>query len=89
MGEDDPSLIFIGVWAAFVICVVTYVIYRLLRDPPPANFSETSKIMTRMMGFPKMFDALLARSMTGREKFGWLVVIAAMALAAVFTPQGH
>jgi|GEM_PF-3732678 hypothetical protein len=89
MGDDNLSLALAVLWGAVVICILAYVIYRLLRDSPPDNLSETSKSMARKAGFPKLFDALLARSMTGREKFGWLLVVALMVIAAVFTPKSR
>jgi hypothetical protein len=90
MVEDDLTFALFGLWGAFVLCVIAFVIYRSRRDPPPpADLSETSKVIARITGFPKLFDGLVARPMTGREKLGWLIVVVVMVLAALFSGKGR
>ena len=75
-----------GLLAALVIGSLVYAVLRLLREPPPRDAVPRAQRLARLMGIPTLFDGLLARPLTRREKLGWLVVGVLIALAVALTP---
>lgn len=69
-------------FAALTVGVLVFVVVRLHREPPPENLSPRAQRLARWAGAPSIFDGLLARPMTKREIFGW-IVFALVALGAV------
>jgi hypothetical protein len=72
-------------FAVLVVGSLVYTIIRLWREPPPQDVSPKAQRLARLSGFPKLFDGLLARPMTRREIFGWLLYAIILVLAVTFT----
>jgi hypothetical protein len=64
---------------------LAYTVIRLLREPPSSTVNTKAKRLARIVGAPSLFDNLLARPMTRREKFGWLLFTVILLIAAVVT----
>lgn len=73
------------VFALLVIGALTYAVVQLWREPPSQDLSEWSQRLARFAGFPKFFDNLLAKSLTIREKLGWLLFFVIAVLAIILT----
>ena len=80
--SDD---ILIALWFAFICGVLAYVVFRLKRSSQPEDLDPQSQRMSRMFGAPRLFDPLLARPMTSREKWGWVLFFVIAVAAIVFT----
>ncbi len=78
-----------ALYFALIVGALVYAVIRLLREPPPRDVSPRAQRLARLAGFPKLFDGLLARPMTRREKVGWLVFVIVLALAVAFTGKDH
>lgn len=74
---------------ALTVGVFVYTVIRLLREPDPRDVSPRAQRLVRLAGLPKLFDGLLARTLTRREKIGWLIFGIVLALAVVFTGKDH
>ncbi|MEQ1775593.1 MAG: hypothetical protein ABL891_17590 [Burkholderiales bacterium] len=72
-------------FAFLVAGALVYVVAKLWREPPSQNLSAQSQRLARFSGFPKFFDNLLAKSLTSREKLGWLLFFVIALLAVIFT----
>ncbi len=72
-------------FALLVVGAITYVVVRLWREPPAQGLCEQSQRLSRFAGFPKLFDSLLAKSLTNREKLGWLLFFVIAVLAIILT----
>lgn len=81
--------IVLGLFAALVCGALIYAVVRLRREPPPAAVVPRAQHLARLVLFPKLFDGLLARPMTKREMYGWLVFAVVLVLAIVLTGGGH
>ncbi len=75
----------LGLFALLVIGAMTYALVKLWREPPPQKVSPRSQKLARLVGLPKLFDGLVARPLTRREKFGWLLFALIAFVAVVFT----
>ena len=74
----------IGGLFLLIVCALVYTIIRLAREPH-TGLDQRSTRLARLFLYPRFFDPLFAKPMTVREKAGWLVVVALMIAAVVFT----
>jgi hypothetical protein len=81
---DAFELAVIGGFLLLIVCVLVYAIIRLAREPH-TGLDQRSTRLARLFLYPRFLDPLLAKPMTGREKAGWVLVIALMVAAAIFT----
>jgi len=72
-----------ALFAMLVLGALIYTVIRLHREPP--NADTRAQRLARFAGFPSLFDGLLARPMTRREKMGWLVFGVVVVLAISFS----
>jgi len=81
---DTWLVISFGLFGALLFGVIFYTIARLWHEPHD-NLDEKSTRLARFFLYPKLFDPLLAKPLSRREKFGWfivfLVAVAAIALS--------
>ena len=82
--ETDIAIL-IGLFFALVIGSLAYAIFRLVRSKEYSRLDPKSQSLARAVGAPKLFDPLLARPMTSREKWGWLVFLVMTVAAIAFT----
>jgi len=81
---DPIEWAIVGGMGVLVVGTLGYAILRLLHEPR-TGLDERSTRLARLLLYPRLLDPLLAKPMTSREKLGWLVVVAAMIAAIVFT----
>lgn len=72
---ETEIAILIGLFFALVVSSLAYAIFRLVRSNELSELDPKSKKLARAVGAPKLFEQLLARPMTSREKWGWLVFL--------------
>lgn len=82
--EIAIALIAFGV---LVVGVFVYAVVQLWREPPSEDLSARSQRLARFAGFPRFFDNLLAKSLTIREKLGWLLFFVIAVLAIILTGE--
>ena len=82
--ETDIAIL-IGIFIALVLGVMGYALFRLVRSKEQSEIDPKSQSLARAVGAPKFFDPLLARPMTSREKWGWLVFVVITLAAVAFT----
>ena len=82
--ETDIAVL-IGFFFALVIGSLAYAIFRLVRSKKQSGLDPKSLNLGRAVGAPKLFYPLLARTMTSREKWGWLVFLVITVAAIAFT----
>jgi uncharacterized PurR-regulated membrane protein YhhQ (DUF165 family) len=86
---DTWLVVSLGLFSALVLGVFFYIIARLLHEPHN-NLDERSKRLARFFLYPRLFDPLLAKPLTRREKIGWLIVLlVAIAAIAISNYLGH
>lgn len=74
-----------GLFALLVVGALAFIVARLHRESHPENLSPHAQQLARQAGFPSFFDGLLARHMTKREIFGWVIFALLVIVAVTFT----
>jgi hypothetical protein len=74
----------VGGMGLLILAALVYAIVRLMHEPR-TGLDQRSTRLARLFLYPRFLDPLLAKPMTGREKIGWLIVVALMVAAVVFT----
>jgi hypothetical protein len=67
-----------------ILGVLVYALYRLLTDTG-TEVDPRSVRLLRWIGYPKLFDPLLAKPITKREKIGWLLFFLILVVGVLFT----
>ena len=78
-------VIALTLFALLIIGSLCYAVIRLWREPPPQGMPPASQRLARLVGIPKLFDGLVAKPLTGREKLGWLAFFVIAVVAVLLT----
>jgi len=74
----------LGGMAVLIVGCLVYAVVRL-RSEPRTDPDPRSQRVARVLLYPRLFDPLLAKRLSSREKIGWLVVLVVAAAAVVLT----
>ena len=78
-------VIALALFALLIIGSLCYVVIRMWREPPPQGISPASQRLARLVGFPKLFDGLVSKPLTRREKLGWFAFFVIAVIAVLLT----
>lgn len=84
---DTWEIVAIGGFGSLVVGTLCYTVLRLAREPRgPLN--ENAAKFARVLGFPKVFDPLIAKPLSHREVAGAVIVAVLMVAGVVLTLWG-